>query len=119
MTTAVFGPGILRPAPCALHHAPCTTRLLSDGTHLAAFTVDTSAHIISASVDGALCDGGAALEFGFEWLPLDMAALQPAAAPSFVLAEGYRGRFLGGAWYARALLNSEVVGLWRAGPPPA
>ena len=99
--------------------APCTARLLTAGAHLVAFTVDTSAHMITAAVDGALCDGGAALTYGFQWLPPAMGDLQPAAAPSFVLASGYHGRFAGGAWYARALLTSEVVGLWRAGPPPA
>lgn len=99
--------------------APCTGRLLTAGAHLVAFTVDTSAHIMTASVDGALCDGGAAFEFGFEWLPLTMASLQPAAETTFALAEGYHGRLLGGAWYARALLTSEVVGLWRVGPPSA
>ena len=94
----------------------CTARLLTAGPHRAAFTVDTSAHVVTASVDGALCDGGALELFGWAWLPASMTALAPSAA-SFVLADGYHGRVLGGDWYGRALLASEVVGNWRAGPP--
>ena len=96
----------------------CTARLLTAGPHLAAFTVDTSAHIITASVDGALCDGGALELVGWAWLPANMTVFAPRDT-SFVLAEGYHGRVLGGSWYGRALLSSEVIGNFRVGPPAA
>ena len=94
--------------------ARCSSALAGTGTHLVAFVFDASAHVIIPSVDGALCE---ALEdeHGWAWVDWDMGAAG-AAAPSFVLGASYGGRVRAGGWWARAVLNSEVVAAWRAGP---
>jgi len=100
--------------------AECTARLLSAGPHLLAAVLDAGAHMLTLSVDGALCDGGAAAEFGWAWLPAAMGSLEEGAATAFVLGgPGYRGVVLGGWWWTRFLYTSEVVGAWRAGPGAA
>ena len=105
----------------------CAARLRSAaaGAHLAAVVVDAAARVLTWSVDGVLCDGGQAGGagdglWGWEWAPVGMGDLNAnAKAPSFVLGGGYGGRVVGGAWYGRALMHTEVVGNWRAGPPTA
>lgn len=95
--------------------ADCTARLLSGSSpHYFSTTVDVSAHILSASVDGVVCDGGANATFGWAWVPPAMGNMNSAAVPSsFVLGGGYGGKILGGAWYSRRLLNTEDVGNYR------
>jgi hypothetical protein len=98
--------------------AECTARLLRAGQpHYLAAVLDAGAHVLTLSVDGAICDGGVEAEFGWQWLPQAMGDLAAGAAPSFTLGAGYRGRILGGHWYQRFLYASEVVGNWRAGAP--
>jgi len=108
----------------------CAARLSGTGTtpdsepHYAAVVIDASARVLTWSVDGVVCDGssaggsaGGAL-WGWEWAPTGMGDLNAnPRAPSFVLGGSYGGRVLGGAWYARALMHTELVGNWRAGPP--
>lgn len=93
----------------------CAARLLAGSTqHYFAVTVDVGAHILSASVDGVVCDGGANTTFGWAWVPPAMGDMNSAAVPgSFSLGTGYAGRIGGGAWYSRRLLNTEVVGNFR------
>ena len=96
----------------------CAARLAGGGAHLAAAVLDGAAHILSFSVDGVVCDGGAGAAFGFVWAPQGMGDLQAVPhSATFVLAGGYGGQVLGGGWYTRALMHSELVGSWRAGPP--
>jgi hypothetical protein len=76
--------------------------------------------VLTWSVDGVVCDGGAEAMWGWEWAPEGMGDLNAnAKAPRFTLGGDYGGRVLGGAWYSRALMHTEAVGNWRAGPPPA
>jgi len=95
--------------------AHCAAALAGAGAHLVAFVFDAAAHVITPSVDGALCEALEA-EHAWSWVDWDMAQAGPAA-PTFVLAGDYGGRVLGGGWFARAVLNSDVVAAWRAGPP--
>ena len=102
-----------------LMDADCAARLSSIGAqpHYAAVVVDAAARILTWSVDGVVCDGGEDWLWGWEWAPLKMADLgvNPKAS-SFVLGGGYSGKILGGAWYGRALMHTELVGNFRAGP---
>jgi hypothetical protein len=95
--------------------ADCTARLLESGSpHYFAVTLDVGAHILSMSVDGVVCDGGANEAYGWAWVPPAMGDLNSASVPqSFNLGENYGGRINGGAWYSRRLLNTEVVGNFR------
>ena len=100
--------------------ADCTARLTapSPAAHYAAVVVDASARVLTWSVDGVVCDGGTAGLWGWEWAPLAMGDLNAnAREPTFVLGGNYSGRVVGGAWYSRALMHTELVGNWRAGPP--
>jgi hypothetical protein len=126
--------------------ADCTARLLSPvpagfAGHYAAVVVDGGAHVLTMSVDGAVCDGGEKDIFGFAWISALTGSLGPGDA-TFVLGGGgagglgggggggggrgeggegqgavdaYGGRIVGGQWYSRYLLNSEVVGNYRMG----
>ena len=91
--------------------ADCTARLGSSGAHYFSATVDIGAHILSMSVDGVVCDGGAAESYGWAWVSPSMGAL--IGPSTFTLGSGYGGTVLGGAWYSRRLLNTEVVGNFR------
>lgn len=97
--------------------ARCTATLASAGAHLVAFIFDASAHVITPSVDGALCEA-LAEEHAWAWVAWDMGAAG-VAAPSFVFANSYGGRVLSGGWYPSASLNSDIVSAWRAGPAAA
>jgi len=104
----------------------CAARLRGgDGAHYAAVVVDAAARVLTWSVDGVVCDGGQTggagdQLWGWEWAPVGMGDLNAnPREPSFTLGAGYGGRVLGGAWYGRALMHTELVGMWRAGPPPA
>lgn len=102
----------------------CTERLLQGGSdpHYVAVVVDAAARILTWSVDGVVCDGGqggdggGGVYWGWEWVPSAMSNLNAnPAAPTFVLGKGYGGRILGGGWYGRALMHTELVGNYRAG----
>jgi hypothetical protein len=94
--------------------ARCTATVASAGPHLVAFTFDASAHVLTPSVDGAICEA-LEVEHAWSWVDWDM-GVAGAAAPSFVFAGSYGGRVLGGGWVTSAKLNSDVVAAWRAGP---
>ena len=79
-------------------------------------TLDASAHIALAVVEGLLCSGAAQDERGWQWLPLALGDFAGAAG-SFVWGGDFGGALLGGRWYARALAVSEAIGNSRAGPP--
>lgn len=83
--------------------------------HHVMFTVDASAHIALAVVDGFLCDGGTNKLRGWTWLPADLTTVHPA--PTFIWGGNYGGALLGGRWYNRALSVTDAVGNARAGPP--
>jgi hypothetical protein len=101
--------------------ADCSARLVTGSSaHYVAVTVDTGAHILSASVDGVVCDGGAAEAYGWSWVPPAMGNLNcPSVPQSFLLGAAYGGRIGGGTWYSRRLLNTEVVGNYRHQLPAA
>ena len=94
----------------------CTSRLLDNGSHFAAVVIDAPARIITWSVDGSVCDGGRNQFWGFEWAPDSMGDLEMNPhSSSFILGEHYKGTILGGGYYERALMHTELVGTWRAG----
>jgi hypothetical protein len=95
----------------------CTTRLGGDNStpHYISVIIDSAAHILRFSVDGVMCDGGENQPFGWEWAPESMRDLNSNAhTSSFTLGSNYGGKILSGSWYSRALMNTEVVGNWRA-----
>ncbi len=102
--------------------ADCTQRLLSDDNgaaspaHFLGVVVDAAAHVLTLSVDGAVCDGGALEPFGWAWLPPAMGDLNVGAGATFILGPDYSGAVVGGQWWTRMLYNSEVVAAFRAGP---
>lgn len=91
----------------------CTQRLVDSGAHYVVATVDVGAQILSMSVDGVVCDGGAAEAWGWAWVPSTMGTLNTGRPSSFVLGADYEGSIRGGAWYSRRLLNTEVAGNFR------
>jgi uncharacterized membrane protein len=97
----------------------CTIRLYNSGEHLAAVVVDAPARLITFSVDGVVCDGGFEFSWGFTWVPDSMNDLgKNPHSSSFVLAQNYSGKVLGGGYWTRALMHTEIVGTWRAGTIP-
>ena len=96
--------------------ADCTRRLNGAGPHFAAVVIDAPARMITWSVDGAVCDGGEELQWGYVWIPDIMSNLESNPhSSSFVLGENYYGTIKGGGYYTRALMHTELVGTWRAG----
>jgi hypothetical protein len=97
----------------------CSTRLVNSGVHFAAVVVDAPARLITFSIDGVVCDGGKELQWGFEWVPESMSDLgKNSHSSNFVLAKNYSGKVLGGGYWTRALMHTEIVGTWRAGTFP-
>ena len=97
----------------------CTIRLYNSGEHLAAVVVDAPARLITFSVDGVVCDGGFEFSWGFTWVPDSMNDLgKNPHSSNFVLAQNYSGKVLGGGYWTRALMHTEIVGTWRAGTIP-
>jgi hypothetical protein len=77
--------------------------------HHVVFACDFSAAVIAVVADGVFCDGGAARQYGWGRLPLEMGdvkgAFQAALAPA---VKGVR-------LYDRALRTTEAIGNFRAG----
>ena len=107
----------------------CSAHLLDGRPHHAAFIVDGAAGIVTAVVDGVLCDGGTERGQGWTWLPSDCAGptrtkrsvrvctttLGAVGAATMRLAPSFRGRLVSLEVYERALYTNEAVGVWRAG----
>ena len=90
-----------------------------DGTHGRAhvvLTVDASAHVVLAVVEGFVCNGAGQDLKGWQWLPLGLRGFA-GAKKSFVWGGNYGGALLGGRWYSRAVSVSEAIGNQRSGPP--
>ena len=105
------------------------TRALADGVpHLVGFVVDGGPNVASVVMDGRLCDGGRVEpqgwrfvkrelgEIGGSALALHAAFGAPVPGGDVDANEGHGGELLSFMCYHRALLTSEVVGAWRAGP---
>ena len=89
--------------------AACSATLASGSKpHALSFVADASAGIVTALVDGVLCDGAAVTPRGFGWLPPQLGAV-PAARRRLWVAHGYSGALLRGHLWARALRTSEAV----------
>ncbi|MEI7901406.1 MAG: LamG-like jellyroll fold domain-containing protein [bacterium] len=73
------------------------------------FVCDFSAAVISVIADGVFCDGGAARQYGWGRLPLEMGDVK--GAYQALLAPAVQGLRL----YNRPLRTSEAVGNFRAG----
>lgn len=107
----------------------CSEKLLDGHLHHVAFIVDGAVGIVTAVVDGVLCDGGTERDRGWEWLPSDCAGphttkrsvrictttMGAVGAATLRLAPSFRGFLASVEVYERAIYNYEAVGAWRAG----
>lgn len=102
----------------------CTQELLKPGPHHVAVTVDAGALVASFMVDGTFCDGGhagPAWANGWFWVypygSLDGAGTVAVGTCNNVghACTPYAGDVGAGRVYTRALMNSEVIGNYRAG----
>ena len=107
-----------------------TTCALADGApHLVGFVVDGGPKVASVVVDGRLCDGGSVAPQGWQFVPRGLGEIGGAqvglhtqfgaplpSAGDIDANEGHAGELLSFLCFHRALLTSEVIGAWRAGP---
>ncbi|MDX9794621.1 MAG: exo-alpha-sialidase [Kiritimatiellia bacterium] len=77
--------------------------------HHVVFVCDFSAAVIAVVADGQFCDGGAARQYGWGRLPLELGDVR--GAPHAALAPAVKGLRL----YSRALRTTEAIGNFRAG----
>jgi hypothetical protein len=75
--------------------------------------VDGGPKIVSYVINGQLCDGGLARQYG--WGRFDSQLGLPAGSRRLSLADGAHARLLSVRVYDRALRTSEAVASWRAG----
>jgi hypothetical protein len=81
--------------------------------HHIAVVVDGGPKIISFIVDGKLCDGGDARQFG--WGRFSPNLQSANGAPTLRIGPGFEGEILRLRLYGRALRTSEAIGNFRAG----
>lgn len=98
--------------------AACAAALLDGAAaHFVAVVADGGARILTAMVDGALCDGGGAQRQGWAWFNAALRDVNGAATAA--VARPYGGTLLELTAWGRALRTSELVAAWRAGPGAA
>ena len=99
------------------NHWACDPGLLSTGRrhHLVAI-VDGGPKVVSWVVDGRLCDGGEARQFGWGRYSPHLRGVQ--GADVLRIAPGLPGAVEALRIYTRALRTSEAVGHWAAGDTP-
>jgi len=91
----------------------CDRGLIQAGKlHQIMFIVDGGPKIITAMVDGVLCDGGAEREFG--WARFHPNLKNPNGAPIALLATNLHGTLQRVRVYDRYLLSNEGLGNWHA-----
>jgi hypothetical protein len=97
----------------------CAGRLGQTGTHAAAVVLDSAARLATWVVDGVACDGGSEATNGWQWFNQDPTEdpVSVGGTSTLATAPSYSGSLVGGAVYNAALLVSELVGNYRAGPP--
>ena len=84
----------------------------ADGRNSIAVVVDGAAQIISFVTNGVLADGGALRKQG--WTALSQELGSVAGARGCTVAAGVEGVRV----YSRALMTTELIGMWRAGVSP-
>jgi hypothetical protein len=82
--------------------------------HHIAVVIDGGPKIISFIVDGQLCDGGDARQFG--WGRFSPSLQSANGDPTLRIGPGLAGEILRLRLYGRALRTSEAIGNFRAGP---
>jgi len=82
--------------------------------HHLAVVIDGGPKIISFIVDGQLCDGGDARQFG--WGRFSPSLQSANGDPTLRIGPGLAGEILHLRLYGRALRTSEAIGNFRAGP---
>jgi hypothetical protein len=82
--------------------------------HHIAVVIDGGPKIISFIVDGKLCDGGDARQFG--WGRFSPNLQSANGDPTLRIGPGFEGEILRLRLYGRALRTSEAIGNFRAGP---
>ncbi len=95
----------------------CDSGLLKAGQlHHIVANIDAGARIITFVVDGRLCDGGPARQFG--WGRFDADLERAGAGEPLRVAANFGGRIHRLRVYSRPLRTSEAVGNYRAGLNP-
>ena len=79
--------------------------------HTVSFIADGGPKVMSAVVDGLLCDGGASHPQGWTFIPRELGEIGGASTR---LDRSFAGTVHGFFRYDRALLTSEVIGIHRA-----
>jgi hypothetical protein len=91
----------------------CTKKLLLPGFHHVAVIVDNGPFLIYFLVDGLVCDGGPTLQAGYKWISNDLSDIN--GSEKMATVPTYNGIIHIGRIYTRALLTSEVVGIFQHG----
>jgi hypothetical protein len=94
----------------------CAARLRAGGAHSLAFVADAGPRILTALVDGVLCDGAGLQEQGWAWMG-ELGAPNAAPGTPLRVAGSYGGEFLGARIWTRALTTSECVSTHRSHLP--
>ena len=78
--------------------------------------VDARAKVITFVVDGVLCDGGSARQYG--WGRYEKGLRDVSGCGKLRIAPSLKGKLRSLRVYARYLRTSEAVANYHAGPPP-